>query len=144
MLGCTWSTPRLIAESNFIWTEKYKTSPEWVNCIDFSTSRKVDTIETAHKNIQTWKRFLPSANEVAARQFFTPVCDFVHGGGLSVQGGLFPGKGISVHGVSVQRVPVRETPHTVKSGWYASYWNAFLCWIIFVHWWLGKKSLSGF
>ena len=47
MLGCTWSTPRLIAESNFIWTEKYKTSPERVNCIDFSTSRKVNTIETA-------------------------------------------------------------------------------------------------
>ena len=46
MLGCTWSIPRLIAELNFVWTEKYKTSPEQVNCIDFSTSRKVDMIET--------------------------------------------------------------------------------------------------
>ena len=29
-------------------------------------------------------------------------------------------------GVSVQRGSVRETPHTVMSRWYTSYWNAFL------------------
>ena len=41
------------------------------------------------------------------------------GGGVSVQGEGSLGGG----GVSVQRV---STPCTVKSGWYASYWNAFL------------------
>ena len=51
--------------------------------------------------------------------------------GGSVQGGLCPGgalsRGVSVQGVSLSRgVSVRETPRTVTSGWYASYWNAFL------------------
>ena len=55
---------------------------------------------------------------------------------ISVQEGLCPrgplSRGISVWrvavwGVSVQRgVSVRENPHTVKSGWYTSYWSAFL------------------
>ena len=41
---------------------------------------------------------------------------------VSVQGkGLCPGEGSLSRGVSV-----RETPHTVTCGWYASYWNAFL------------------
>ena len=40
---------------------------------------------------------------------------------LSVQVGLCPGAGVSVWGVSV-----RETPCTVMSRWFASYWNAFL------------------
>ena len=39
---------------------------------------------------------------------------------VSVQGGFCPGGPLS-GGVSV-----RETPHIVKSGQYASYWNAFL------------------
>ena len=42
-------------------------------------------------------------------------------GSLSRQGGLCPGRGVSVQGVSVG-----ETPHTLTSGRYASYWNAFL------------------
>ena len=56
-------------------------------------------------------------------------------GGVSVQGGLCPGGlcpggvsvwGVSVQGVSLSRgVSVRETPHTVMSRRYASYWNAF-------------------
>ena len=41
---------------------------------------------------------------------------FCPGDGVSVQGGLCLGEGVSV----------RETPRTVKSGRYASYWNAFL------------------
>ena len=48
---------------------------------------------------------------------------FTRGGlsrGVSVRGCLCPGMSLS-RGVSV-----RETPHTVKSGRYASYWNAFL------------------
>ena len=54
--------------------------------------------------------------------------DLSPGGSLS--GGLFP-EGISVQGISVQvrvsvRDPDRDTPRTVKSGRYASYWNAFL------------------
>ena len=71
--------------------------------------------------------------------------------GVSIQGGLCPGglcsggflsrggfcpeevsvRGISVWGISVQCVSVRENPrqrpcHTVMSGRYASNWNAFL------------------
>ena len=49
-------------------------------------------------------------------------------GGLCPRG-VCPGgwsRGVSVHpGVSLCGVSVRETPHTVTSGWYASYWNAF-------------------
>ena len=61
---------------------------------------------------------------------FTPVCDPVHTGGVSVQGGLcsgvsvwglYPGGSLS-RGGSLSGRP----PRTVKSGQYASYWNAFL------------------
>ena len=45
--------------------------------------------------------------------FFTPVCDSVHGGGVSFQGGLCPGESLS-RGVSVQGVSVRETPLPVR------------------------------
>ena len=52
--------------------------------------------------------------------------------GVSVQegslskGSLCPG-GVSFQGESLSRgVSVRETPHTVTYGRYASYWNAFL------------------
>ena len=51
------------------------------------------------------------------------------GGSLSRGGGWCP-RGLCL-GVSVQGVSVRETPHTVTSGRYASYWNAFLFGIIF-------------
>ena len=45
---------------------------------------------------------------------------------LPVQEGLCPGD-VSVSGVSDQGDPPTETlPGTVKSGRYASYWNAFL------------------
>ena len=48
---------------------------------------------------------------------------------IHVQEGLCPV--VSVWGVFVQwglcwGVSIRVTPRTVKSGWYASYWNAFL------------------
>ena len=46
---------------------------------------------------------------------FIPVCDSVHGGG-----GRSLSRGVS--GGSLSRRP----PHTVKSGRYASYWNALL------------------
>ena len=51
--------------------------------------------------------------------------------GVSVQGeglcpgGLFPGGSMS-RGFLLGRPPWTETPHTVTSGWYESYWNAFL------------------
>ena len=44
---------------------------------------------------------------------------------VSVQGGSCPG-GLCL-GIPVRETPQTETHHTVKSGWYASYWNAFLC-----------------
>ena len=60
-------------------------------------------------------------------------------GGVSVQRGPCPEGslsrgvsvwGVSVHGGSLSRgVSVRETPRTVKSGRYASYWNAYLLFI---------------
>ena len=52
------------------------------------------------------------------------------GRGVSVQGGGWCPRGLCL-GVSVQGVSVRETPYTVTSGRYASYWNAFLFGIIF-------------
>ena len=66
---------------------------------------------------------------------FTPVCDSVHSW-VSVQGGLCPG-GIFVWGsLSKDVCPGGLCPgdlcqgdppyHMVKSGWYTSYWNAFL------------------
>ena len=46
--------------------------------------------------------------------------------GVSVQGGLCPG-GVSVHGGSVSmRGLCQGDPHMVKTGRYASYWNASL------------------
>ena len=53
---------------------------------------------------------------------------------LSRGGGLCPGEGVSVQGrgslsgesMSREGISVRETPHTLKSGRYASYWNTFL------------------
>ena len=49
-------------------------------------------------------------------------CLSVHrGGGLGIcPGGLCPGGSLS------RGMYVMETPHTVISGWYASYWNAFM------------------
>ena len=68
-----------------------------------------------------------------------PACTTGHitrGGGLCPGGvlsraGPCPGGSLSrrgsLSGGSLSRgVSVRETPHTVASGWYASYWNAFL------------------
>ena len=52
--------------------------------------------------------------------------------GGSLSGGVCPEGvsrgpgGLCPEGVSVRGVSVRETPRTVTSGWYASYWNAFL------------------
>ena len=72
---------------------------------------------------------LPPAKEVWGKVMFLHLSVILFTGGVSVQEGLFPGvsvQGVSVQGVSVQGVSIRETPHTVKSGQYASYWNAFL------------------
>ena len=91
-----------------------------------------------------------SCGKVMLGNVFTTVCHSVHRGGLcrgSLLGGLCPGGlcpggvsyqgvsrrglcpgGVSVWGVSVQGGPCQgdSPPHTVKSGWYASYWNAIL------------------
>ena len=103
---------------------------------------------------------LPPATKLWQRNVFTPVCHSVHRGGLCpsmhhrshdqgvpVQGrDLCPGGSLSgsgLGGVSVQGVSVQgglcpgglhlgdRDPHTVTSGWYASYWNAFLLETIF-------------
>ena len=59
--------------------------------------------------------------------------------GVSVSGVSVQGRGVSVWGVSV-----RETPHTVMSKQYASYWNAFLFFFICLHVQIsgGKKATS--
>ena len=96
-------------------------------------------------------RFLPSATKLRQGDVFTSVCHSVHGMGLcpegsltrgslsrgvSVQGGLCPGGlcpgggggrwGVGVHGGLSGRPP----PSTITCGWYVSYWNAFLWWIV--------------
>ena len=52
---------------------------------------------------------------------------------VSVQGGLCPGGSLS-RGVSVQGVSLTETPppRTLKNRQYASYWNAFLYFLLAV------------
>ena len=75
---------------------------------------------------------------------FTHLCDSVHGGGSSVQGGLCPGGGVSVQEGgfclvggslsrrgsfsrgSLSRGLCPGNPHTVTCGRYASYWNTLL------------------
>ena len=66
-------------------------------------------------------------------RFSVPACTTGHmagglcPGGSSVWGALCLEKGVSVQGGSLSgRVSVRETPHTVTSRRYASYWNTFL------------------
>ena len=63
---------------------------------------------------------------------FSQVSVCLHGslctGGVSVQEGFLSWV-VSVEGTSVQRVSVQGSlcdPCTVKNGWYATYWNAFL------------------
>ena len=48
-------------------------------------------------------------------------------GGIPVQGGSLSRGGLCPVEISVRETPPdREPPYTVKSGQYASYWNAFL------------------
>ena len=70
-------------------------------------------------------------------------------GGLC-QGGLCPGGlcpgGFSVWGVSgglCLGVSIRETPHTVTSGQYASYWYAFFFHFAFAHNWTAQGKALG-
>ena len=66
-----------------------------------------------------WIRYWPGTNEnLGQGNVFTSVCHSVHRRGLS----LCPGWGVSVKEGLCQGEP----PRTVKSGRYASYWNAFL------------------
>ena len=90
---------------------------------------------------------------------FIHICNSVHGGfcimslpvwlpgpmfllGVSVSGPMFL-LGVSVLDVTVQRtprrLPVTETPHLVKSGRYAPYWNAVL---FYVNLWLTKLKVQ--
>ena len=74
----------------------------------------------------------PPENEVWSKVIFLLACVilFTGGGGLCLWESLSRGslsKGVSVQGGQCQGdTPVQRSPHTVKSGWYASYWNAFL------------------
>ena len=93
----------------------------------------------------TFTCFLQAATKLWQGNVFTPVCHSVHmgvsvpacttghmtrglcAGGVSVQGGLYlVGVPVQEGGLCPGRVSVREAPHTVMSGWYASYLNAFL------------------
>ena len=104
----------------------------------------------------------PHTMKLRQGNVFTPMCHSAHregglytsihhrpndqGGSLS-RGDLCPwgslSKGVSVQRISVQGisvkgslsrgVSVRETPRTVTSGRYASYWNAFLLLLEFVY-----------
>ena len=102
--------------------------------------------------------FLPPANEDWGKVIFSQasVCArggvFVQGEGVYVQwGGLCPVGGSLSRGVSVQGVSVQEglcpgglcqgDPRTVKSGRYASYWNAFLLFCVFVAVIGGRRSI---
>ena len=77
---------------------------------------------------------LPPANEVWGKVMFSQVFVCPQGGGEGLcpsmhhrshdQGGLCPGREVSVLGVSVREIP--PPPRTVTSGRYASYWNALL------------------
>ena len=71
----------------------------------------------------TTAKLLPTANEVCEGNVFTGVCpqrgvSIYRGPGV----GLCPGEG---H-LGPEGVCQGETPLTVKSRWYTSYWNAFL------------------
>ena len=66
----------------------------------------------------------------------------IHGGSLCpwglCPGGICLGGMVSVlgcpsRGVSLRENPRTETPRLVTCGWYASYWNAFLLFIILSH-----------
>ena len=81
--------------------------------------------QTANLNRSDHKTLLPPATKLRLGYVLTGVCDSVRrgGGGVSVPactighmtGGLCRGGGLCW-----------ETPRTVMSGRYASYWNAFL------------------
>ena len=87
-----------------------------------------DFFENSHDVVRPVGIFLSPANEVAEGNVFTPVCDSVHRSGLcpagrvSIKGSLPRAGG----GSPSRGVTVRETPRTVKSRRYTSYWNASL------------------
>ena len=76
--------------------------------------------------------FLPPANEVCEGNVFTGVCLSTGGMGLGEgslsRGSLWPGVSVQGPGGLCPGHSLSERPpsHTVKSGRYASYWNAFL------------------
>ena len=76
-------------------------------------------------------RLVHADNEVWGKVMFLHLSVILFMGRVSVKGGLCPG-GVSVQWVSVQGVSVWgrslfwRPPETVKSGRYASYWNALL------------------
>ena len=63
--------------------------------------------------------YLPPANEVWSKVMFLHLCAILFREGVCLQGGLHPG------GVG-QIPPIRYYRIWSTSGWYASYWNAFL------------------
>ena len=73
---------------------------------------------------------LPPANEVCEGYVFTGVC--LYTGGISVWRifvqvvSVWGGVSVQVGGSLSKGVLCQGDPRTVTSGWYASYWNAFL------------------
>ena len=70
--------------------------------------------------------YISPTNEVCEGNVFTGVCLSTGGLGLCSAGSL-SGEGVSVQGLGLcpGGVPVQEDAPKVKSGRYASYWNAF-------------------
>ena len=82
-----------------------------------------------------------------------PLGSLSRGGGVFVQGEVYVwgsvqrvslSRGLCPGGSLSGRVSVRETPRTVTSAWYASYWNAFLFYIIFPSMCLYCTEMSSF
>ena len=86
-------------------------------------------------------KLLPPANEVWGKVMFLHLCVILFTGGsasegVCIQGGLHPGgsasRGSASEGEGVGQIPPQIGYYGTRStsGWYASYWNAFLCLVV--------------
>ena len=66
--------------------------------------------------------------DVLYREWVSVQRDLCPGGGVSVQ------EGVSVWLGSLSGGLCKGDPHMIKSRWYASYWNAFLFYVVFFCW----------
>ena len=101
-------------------------------------------IGTVYSNPSAKLKLFTVRNSICGKVMFSQACVIpsVHGGREFCQGGLHPGESASgrvcIQGRSVFRGSARGNLHPVgyygvqsTSGQYASYWNAFLCILVF-------------